>query len=136
MVLIFAGTNFRGNFFFQKNRVSRIFIFAVFLFWLFLRVLIFAIYRYYGNFLTRIRKRNKVESTKYALVFPKFASYSVIQLFWFFPDSTNTPKNIWCEAVPEIQFSRKNSRVLIFAVFKNLKTSRVQIFAVLGKIRA
>ena len=42
MVLIFAGTNFRGNFFFEKNCISRVLIFADGSFENFSRVLIFA----------------------------------------------------------------------------------------------
>ena len=59
MVLIFAGTNFRGNFFFEKNCISRVSVFADGSFENFSRVLIFANRQKLSIFVNLPKSKNK-----------------------------------------------------------------------------
>ena len=58
MVLIFAGTNFRGNFFSKKNCISRVLIFADGSFENFLRVLIFTNRQKLSTFFNSPKSKN------------------------------------------------------------------------------
>ena len=63
MVLIFAGTNFRGNFFFQKQCTSRVLIFAGGSFENFSRILIFANHQKLSFFLIFQNRKIKNKRT-------------------------------------------------------------------------